>query len=232
MANMNSTTSTTNASGNSKIVTKKPVHFVNSISTSGNGQIVLLNSGNAATMPTSTGNQTYAIFRRPANQSIQLIAARSPIDPTNSYTVMPVIHRVRTRTLKKNLPKNLKTDELYENLKNIMRPKKSDQRSSVVTQKVFSVYKSYAAAIQSNHHTVQNTTTNCSNNNTTSINSKSNRSHKSTINNHKTPSSVSISSSASSSSSSSSSTLQKQQNGHVHGNSNGNVILSGAKKIH
>lgn len=225
MANINSTTSTTSASGNNKIVTKKPVHFVNSISTSDNGQIVLLNSGNTATMPTSTGNQTYAIFRRPANQSIQLIAARSPIDPSNSYTVMPVIHRVRTRTLKKNLPKNLKTDELYENLKNIMRPKKSDQHSSIVTQKVFSVYKSYAAAIQTNHHTVQNTTTNCTNNNnnSTSINSKSNRSHKSTINNHKTTSSVCLSSS---------STSQKQQNGHVHGNSNGNAILSGAKKIH
>lgn len=162
-ANNNTTNAMANAATNSNINTntvsnaatkvafKKPVHFVNTIATTTNGPIVLLNpTGNPGSMSSAPGNPRYAIFRRPVNQSIQLIA-RPTIDPTNSYSVMPVIHRVRTRTLKPNIPKLLETDRLYESLKSIIRPQKT--RRSFDTQKVFSVYQTLikTANQQSSH---------------------------------------------------------------------------------
>ncbi|XP_031622121.1 hybrid signal transduction histidine kinase A-like [Contarinia nasturtii] len=189
-----------------KVAFKKPVHFVNSIATSTNGQIVLLPSG-AATMTTAAGNQRYAILRRPNIQNIQLIA-RPTIDPTNSYSVMPVIHRVRTRTLKPNLPKLLETDRLLESLKSIIRPQKINNRNYDTTKKVLSVYQSLVkAASQPNHHL-----------NTSTSSGKRSKSH-SSLSNHKSGSNHNTSSQPMTSSSSSS----QKQNGH-HGNSNGSII--------
>lgn len=198
---------------------KKPVHFVNTIATTTNGPIVLLNpTGNAGTVTSASGNPRYAIFRRPVNQSIQLIA-RPTIDPTNSYSVMPVIHRVRTRTLKPNLPKLLETDRLYESLKSIIRPQKS-RRSFDTSQKVFSVYQSLVkAANQPNSHL--NTSTNSS----SSSSSSSKRKSHSSLSNHKN------SNSHSSSQPTNNTTASQKQNGHSHGSSNGGIITSATNYI-
>lgn len=197
-----------------KVAFKKPVHFVNSIATTTNGPIVLLNPSGAGTMSSAGGNPRYAIFRRPMNQSIQLIA-RPTIDPTNSYSVMPVIHRVRTRTLKPNLPKLLETDRLLESLKSIIRPQKISHRNYDTTKKVLSVYQSLVkAANQPNHHL--NTSTNSS----SSSKRKSHSSSSSSLPNHKNSNN---NSNHASSQPMTTASLQKQ-NGH-HG-SNGSIITS------
>lgn len=213
--NSNNTITNTNATSSpttgAKLAFKKPVHFVNSIATSTNGPIVLLNPSNATgTMTTAAGNQRYAIFRRPMNQSIQLIA-RPTIDPTNSYSVMPVIHRVRTRTLKPNLPKILETERLLESLKSIIRPQKiKDHRNFDTTNKVLSVYQSLVkAANQPSHHL--NTSTNSS--------SSSKRKSHSSLSNHKSSSNHASSQAITTSSS-------QKQNGHSHNSSNGGIVTS------
>lgn len=100
-----------------KVAFKKPVHFLNSIGSTGNGPIVLLNPGGAGAMNTAGGNARYAIFRRPIlNQSIQMLP-RQTFDPTNSHSVMPMIHRIQTRKIKPNLPKVLETDRLIDRQK-------------------------------------------------------------------------------------------------------------------
>lgn len=180
---------------------KKPVHFVNSIATTTNGPIVLLNPTGAGAMSSAVGNQRVTILRRPMNQSIQLIA-RPAIDPTNSYAVMPVIHRVRTRTLKPNLPKILETDRLLESLKSIIRPQNIN-RDYDTTKKVLSVYQSLVkAANHTNHHI-----------NTNSSSSSKRKSH-SSLSNHKSNSGMSTSST-------------QKPNGQSHGNSNGGIVTSG-----
>lgn len=210
--NSNNTTTNTNATASptsgAKLAFKKPVHFVNSIATTTNGPIVLLNPGNATgTVTTASGNQRYAIFRRPMNQSIQLIARPTidKIDPTNSYSVMPVIHRVRTRTLKPNLPKMLETDRLLESLKSIIRPQKIS-RNYDTTNKVLSVYQSL---VKANHHL--NTSTNSS--------SSSKRKSHSSLSNHKSSSNHTSQAMAISS---------QKQNGHSHSSSNGGIVTSGS----
>ncbi|XP_055317396.1 probable cyclin-dependent serine/threonine-protein kinase DDB_G0292550 isoform X2 [Sitodiplosis mosellana] len=220
--NTNNTNTTPNASSPNasaaKVAFKKPMHFVNSIATTTNGPIVLLNPSSAGTMSSAGGNPRYAIFRRPINQqSIQLIA-RPTIDPTNSYSVMPVIHRVRTRTLKPNLPKLLETDRLLESLKSIIRPQKINHRNYDTT-KILSVYQSLVkAANQPNHHL--NTSTNSSSSSKRKSHSSSSSSS-SSLSNHKNSSN---SGNHTSSQAMTTSSLQKQ-NGH-HGNSNGSIITS------
>lgn len=229
-ATANATTTNANANANTvpsagtKVAFKKPVHFVNTIATTNNGPIVLLNPAtNAGSMSSATGNPRYAIFRRPVNQSIQLIA-RPTIDPTNSYSVMPVIHRVRTRTLKPNLPKLLETDRLYESLKSIIRPQKN-RRSFDTSQKVFSVYQSLVkAASQPNNHL--NTSTNSS--------SSSKRKSHSSLSNHKGGGGGGSGGNHTSSQPTNTSSSQKQ-NGHSgsgHGASNGSIVSSNYVGLH
>lgn len=188
-----------------KVAFKKPVHFVNSIATSTNGQFVILPSSGATT---AAGNQRIAILRRPNINNIQIIPRPTTIDPNNTYSVVPTIHRVRTRTLsKQNLPKLLETDRLIESLKSIIRPQKISQQDYCTTKKVLSVYQSLVkAANQSNHNL------------NTSTSGKRSKSH-SSLSNHKsggnpvttTPSSLITSS--------------QKQNGH-HGNSNGSIGIT------
>lgn len=220
IANTNTTTNTSTSPNTAaaKVAFKKPVHFVNSIATTSNGPIVLLNPSGTGTMSSAGGNPRYAIFRRPMNQSIQLIA-RPTIDPTNSYSVMPVIHRVRTRTLKPNLPKLLETDRLLESLKSIIRPQKINHRNYDTTKKVLSVYQSLVkAANQPNHHL--NTSTNSS-----SSSKRKSHSSSSSLSNHKSSgNNTNNNNNHTSSQALTTSSLQKQ-NGH-HGNSNGSIITS------
>lgn len=221
--NTNNTNTTTNANSPNaaatKVAFKKPVHFVNSIATTTNGPIVLLNPGGTGTMSSAGGNPRYAIFRRPMNQSIQLIA-RPTIDPTNSYSVMPVIHRVRTRTIKPNLPKLLETDRLLESLKSIIRPQKINHRNYDTTKKVLSVYQSLVkAANQPNHHINTSTNSSSSSSKRKSHSSSSSSLSSSSFSNHKNNSN----SNNHSSSQAMTITSMQKQNGH-HGNSNGNTI--------
>lgn len=203
MPNANANANASPTAAGAKVAFKKPVHFVNSIATSTNGPIVLLNPASTGTATAAGGNPRYAIFRRPMNQSIQLIA-RPTIDPSNSYSVMPVIHRVRTRGLKPNLPKMLETDRLIESLKSIIRP----QKSFDTTKQVLSVYQSLVkAANQQNHHL--NTSTNSS--------SSSKRKSHSSLSNHK---------SGSNHSSQGLSASLHKPNGHSHGSSNGGIVTS------
>lgn len=205
-----STSTTTTNTQSGKIAAKKSVHIVNSIANSGNGPtgIVFLNSSGTGTTSSTSGNQTYAIFRRPPNQSIQLIAARSPIDPNNSYSLMPVIHRVRTRTLKPTLPQTLQSDHLIQQLKTI-RPKKL-KRTLSTTKKIISVYNSYMnQSVQSNHHITpyNSNSIGASNGLTSNGSSRSQKTHSSSLSNHK-------SNHTSAQSTTTSSTTQKQ-NGHI-----------------
>lgn len=214
-ANVNPNINAGGPNTGAKLAFKKPVHFVNSIAAGANGPIVLLNPGNAGGMGTAAGNPRYAIFRRPVNQSIQFIA-RPTIDPSNSYSVMPVIHRVRTRTLKPNLPKQLETDRLLESLKSIIRPQKINHRNFDTTKKVLSVYQSLVkAANQPNHHL--STSTNSS--------SSSKRKSHSSLSNHKSSSNHNSQTITTSSSS-------QKQNGHSHNNnSNGGIVTSGTNYL-
>lgn len=110
-----------------------------------NSSIVIVNSG---TTPNSTlGGQSYTIFRRPSVQNIQLIT-RKTIDQT--YAVMPVIHCVRTRTMKPNVAKTLQTDQLIASLKTIIRPQKLSHQTMSTTKKVISVYKTAMQTQQTN----------------------------------------------------------------------------------
>lgn len=191
-----------------KMAFKKPVHFVNSIATPTNGPIVLLNPSSATTMST-IGNPRYTIFRRPMNQSIQLIA-RPTIDPSNSYSVMPVIHRVRSRSNKPIVPKLLETDRLLESLKSIIRPQKINHRDYDTTHKVLSVYHTLVKASNQPNHHLNNTNTNSS--------SSSKRKSHSSLSNHKINSNHTSSQQMITS-------LSQKQNGH-HANSNGSIITS------
>lgn len=180
---------------------KKPVQYahINSIATTTNGSIMLVNTSGTGTVSPAGGNQRVTILRRP-QQSIHVIS-RPPIDPTNSYALMPTIHRVRTRMLKPNLPKILETDRLLESLKSIIRPQKIN-RNYDTTKKVLSVYQSLVkAANHANHHI-----------NTNSSSSSSKRKSHSSLSNHKSSSSMTTSST-------------QKSNGQNH--ANGGIVTSG-----
>lgn len=171
-----------------KLAFKKPVHFVNSIATTTNGPIVLLNPGNAATMSSAPGNPRYAIFRRPMAQSSIQFIARPTIDPSNSYSLMPAIHRVKARAFKPNVPKFLETDRLIESLKSIIRPQTIDHNTYNLAKKVLSVHNQslikVLASQQQNHHSNISTNNNMSSSSLSSSSSRR-KSHSSSMSNHK-----------------------------------------------
>lgn len=85
-------------------------------------------SGTSSLNAPMTGNQThYAILRRQptAKQSMQILSTRAANSEPTNFSVMPVIHRVRARTMTPNVPKNLQaqTDALLQNLPKSMRVK-------------------------------------------------------------------------------------------------------------
>lgn len=210
--NASLTTTTTTPTTAAKLAFKKPVHFVNSIATTTNGPIVLLNPGNATTMSSAPGNPRYAIFRRPMAQSSIQFIARPTIDPSNSYSLMPAIHRVKARAYKPTVPKYLETDRLIESLKSIIRPQTIDHGTYNLAKKVLSVHNQslnkLLASQQQNHHSNTSTNNNSSASSLSSSSSKR-KSHSSSMSNHKsqpinTPSS-------------------QKQNGHSHSSSNGGM---------
>lgn len=108
--------SATNVSGSGVVLVSADTS--SSVSSSGTGSL------NAP----MTGNQThYAILRRQptAKQSMQILSTRAANSEPTNFSVMPVIHRVRARTMTPNVPKNLQaqTDALLQNLPKSMRVK-------------------------------------------------------------------------------------------------------------
>lgn len=109
---------------------KKPPAAATAVNTSAG--IVVLNpaDASAAAGGALSGQTHYAILRRPAvkSQNVHFLTTRTavvPIDTTNSFSVMPVIHRVRTRTTVPAVPKNLQaqTDALLQSLSKCMKTK-------------------------------------------------------------------------------------------------------------
>lgn len=203
-------TSTSNSNSAGKLTGKKSTHIGNAMnSSSGTGTgIVLINPDTSGTMSSSLAtntNQThYAILRRPVNQSMQLLASRAAAEPSNSFSVMPVIHRVRTRAMMPTVPKNLQiqTDQLFQKLSKSLRSKMFN--SSLLPKKLANQHISGNAIVPIN--SIQN-------NSTTSIptnNSKVIRPQRI----HSSPSNYKTTTS----SSSSASTKNLKQNGHIHVN--------------
>lgn len=110
--------SSTNATGSGVVVVSADA----SSSTASSG------AGGASNAPMA-GNQThYAILRRQPtakHQSMQILSTRAATcEPTN-FSVMPVIHRVRARTMTPHVPKNVQaqTDALLQSLPKSLRAK-------------------------------------------------------------------------------------------------------------
>lgn len=133
------TTKTANATSsseqNAKTLAKKSSSTATN--TSGNGVVLATAdppssatpSGSGSSNTPITGTQThYAILRRqPAakQQSMHILSTRpAPCEPTN-FSVMPVIHRVRARTMTPHVPKNVQaqTDALLQSLPKSLRAK-------------------------------------------------------------------------------------------------------------
>lgn len=149
-ANLSGVNATINQTKPNSPVSQSSTNPPNSINSTAspttNNSIVIVNSG--ATTPNATmSGQSYTIFRRPSSaQNIQLIT-RKTIDQT--YAVMPVIHCVRTRTMRPNCTRTLplQTDQLLASLKTIIRPQKINHQTLATTKKVISVYQ---ATLQQN----------------------------------------------------------------------------------
>lgn len=224
----NATIATGTAAGTKLAGFKKPVHFVNSIATTTNGPIVLLNPGpgNAGTMSTAPGNQRYAILRRPMAQSSIQFIARPTIDPIIGDSLMPAIHRVRTRGFKPTTPTLLETDRLLETLKGIIRPQALNSNIFKTTKKVLSVYNqslNKMSANQQPNNTISTSLSSSSLLSSSSSSSKRKSSHSSSLSNHKSSTNATSSS--------------QKQNGHSH-SSNGaqtsgsNYIASNTSTSH